>query len=87
MHLPSSPHGVRLSMRASSPQAECAERPMARPRVAGKFLRCGSEKFYVKGFSYGPFAPNSDGEALPERAQVQRDFAHIRDLGANTIRV
>lgn len=60
---------------------------MARPRVAGKFLRCGSEKFYVKGFSYGPFAPNSDGEALPERAQVQRDFAHIRDLGANTIRV
>lgn len=58
-----------------------------RVEVAGKFLRLGTEKFFVKGFSYGPFAPNSDNEALPERDQLRRDFAHIRELGANTIRV
>lgn len=55
--------------------------------VAGKYFRLGSGKFYIKGFSYGPFAPNGDGEHLPEREQVCRDFRHIRGLGANTIRV
>ena len=60
---------------------------IARPRAAGKFLRRGTEKFYVKGFSYGPFAPNGAGEPLPEREQVARDLAHIRHLGANTIRI
>jgi hypothetical protein len=32
-------------------------------------------------------APNAEGEALPDRQQVQRDFAHIRQLGGNSIRV
>ncbi len=58
-----------------------------RPILSGKFFRLNDEKFYVKGFSYGPFAPNSNDEPLPEVAQVQRDFAHMRELGANTIRV
>lgn len=58
-----------------------------RVRVAGKFFRAGDQKFYVKGFSYGPFAPNGDGEALPERRQVRYDFAHVRRLGGNTVRV
>jgi glycosyltransferase involved in cell wall biosynthesis len=55
--------------------------------VSGKFFRHGAEKFYVKGFSYGPFAPNSSGEPLPEPTQVEKDFLHIRELGANTVRV
>ncbi len=58
-----------------------------RPAVAGKFFRAGTEKYYVKGFSYGPFAPNSDGEPLPQRDRLRDDFAHMRALGANTIRV
>ncbi len=58
-----------------------------RVRVGGKFFRTGDEKFYVKGFSYGPFAPNANGEALPEPQQLRDDFAHIRRLGGNTIRV
>ena len=41
----------------------------------------------MKGFSYGPFAPNSAKEPLPEREQLRRDFSHIREMGANTIRV
>jgi GT2 family glycosyltransferase len=56
-------------------------------KAAGKYFSLGSEKFYMKGFSYGPFAPNSNDEPLPEREEVRRDFRHIRELGANTIRV
>ncbi|MDH3717901.1 MAG: glycosyl transferase, partial [Planctomycetota bacterium] len=41
----------------------------------------------MKGFSYGPFAANSRGEALPEPPQVRTDFDHMRQLGANSIRV
>lgn len=58
-----------------------------RVTACGKYLTVGAEKFFVKGFSYGPFAPNHDGEPLPSRCQVQRDFRHIRELGGNTVRV
>ena len=58
-----------------------------RVRRDGKFFRLGSEKFYVKGVTYGPFEPSSEGEPLPERDQIRRDFAQILDLGANVIRV
>ena len=55
--------------------------------TSGKFLRRGGEKFYVKGFSYGPFAPNRAGEHLPEPEQVERDFKQVKGIGANTVRV
>lgn len=55
--------------------------------VEGKFFRAGTQKFYLKGVSYGPFAPNRQGEPLPEPAQVRRDFAQIRALGGNAVRV
>jgi O-antigen biosynthesis protein len=58
-----------------------------RVRRDGKFFRLGSEKFQVKGVTYGPFAPNSDGHPLPEKQQVHRDFGQIRELGANCIRL
>lgn len=58
-----------------------------RVRRDGKFFRLGSEKFYVKGVTYGPFERSSEGEPLPERDQIARDFAQILDLGANVIRV
>lgn len=59
------------------------------PRVTvdGKFFRLGAEKFWVKGVTYGPFAKNSKGLFLPEPEQMARDFAQIRSLGANTIRL
>ncbi len=60
-----------------------------RPRVTldGKFFRLGERKFYVKGLSYGPFAPNSKREFFPEPHQARRDFELIRELGANVLRV
>ena len=58
-----------------------------RVRRDGKFFRAGSEKFYVKGVTYGPFSLNRDGEPLPDRAQVRRDLELMLELGANTLRV
>ena len=61
----------------------------ARPRVSvdGKFFRLGANKFYVKGVAYGPFAPNAAGQPFASPEQTARDFARIRELGANVIRV
>lgn len=58
-----------------------------RVSVDGKFFRIGDAKWYAKGFTYGPFAPNQHGEALPDDERVLRDFAHMRELGANLVRV
>ena len=53
----------------------------------GKFFRLGEEKFYVKGVTYGPFAPNSEGLFLPSAEQVRKDFEQLRKLGANCLRI
>ena len=58
-----------------------------RPTVDGKFFRLGDAKFYVKGVTYGPFAPNRSGESFPEPSQASLDLAQIRQLGANVLRV
>src|SRR5215203_3135182 len=61
--------------------------PSCRIRVAGKLFAVGDERWYLKGLTYGPFASNSDGHFLPDRAQLLADLAHMRRLGANAIRV
>lgn len=58
----------------------------SRVRVDGKFFRVGEKKFHVKGVTYGPFAPDAQGCTFASRAQTERDFAQIRELGANLIR-
>ena len=56
-------------------------------RVEGKFFGAADKKVYVKGVTYGPFAPNEQGECLPVAEQVRRDLRQIAELGANVIRV
>jgi glycosyltransferase involved in cell wall biosynthesis len=58
-----------------------------RVRRDGKFFRLGSEKFFVKGVTYGPFKPGPDGEPLPDPKQARQDFAQMRDLGINSVRI
>jgi GT2 family glycosyltransferase len=60
---------------------------VSRVIVDGKFLRLGEKKFYVKGIAYGPFAPNAAGELFASPEQTAADFAQIRELGANLIRI
>jgi len=64
------------------PSDEATERFTAR----GKFFFRGAEKFFVRSVTYGPFAPSEDGTQFPRPALVQRDFALMRELGANAIR-
>jgi GT2 family glycosyltransferase len=59
------------------------------PRVCvdGKFFRLGREKFFVRGVTYGPFAPNAAGQPWVSPEHTARDFALLRELGANLVRV
>jgi glycosyltransferase involved in cell wall biosynthesis len=59
----------------------------ARVTVDGKFFRLGGQKFYLKGVSYGPFAPTTSNGTFATPEQTARDFAQIRELGANLVRV
>jgi O-antigen biosynthesis protein len=58
-----------------------------RVRIDGKFFRLGQSKFYLKGLTYGPFAPDPDGHYFASPEQTARDFAQIKELGANLLRV
>lgn len=58
-----------------------------RVSVDGKFFRLGAKKFYVKGLAYGPFEPNAAGQPFASPEQTAADFAQIRSMGANLIRV
>src|SRR5258708_16780767 len=60
---------------------------MGRLVARAKYLFEGAEKFYVRGVSYGPFAPNSRGEEYPEPDRAAADFALMRQLGANLVRL
>jgi len=64
-----------------------ASQQSARVAVDGKFFRVGSEKFIPKGVTYGPFAPDASGETFGTPEQVARDFAQIRELNVNVVRV
>jgi glycosyltransferase involved in cell wall biosynthesis len=59
--------------------------PMLRPRAEGKFLWTGTEKFFVRGVTYGAFPPDRDGHQFPEPRQVAQDFALMRLAGINSI--
>lgn len=62
--------------------------PRLRVSADGKFFRVGEKRFYVKGVAYGPLSSDEGsgtGFASPE--QTARDFAQIKDLGANLVRV
>lgn len=72
---------THASSRSAAPAA------VDRVSVDGKFFRAGTNKFHVKGITYGPFAPDDQGECFAAPDQTRRDFELIRNLGANVLRV
>jgi O-antigen biosynthesis protein len=60
---------------------------MARLTARDKYLYDDGRKFYARGVSYGPFTPNSRGERYPEPERAAADFALMRQLGVNVIRI
>jgi hypothetical protein len=57
-----------------------------RPRVNGKFLFIGEEKFWVKGVTYGTFEPDANGLQFPLQQQVEKDFQQMAASGINAVR-
>jgi glycosyltransferase involved in cell wall biosynthesis len=58
---------------------------IGRPRIEGKFLYLGPEKFFIRGVAYGAFPPNSHGDQFPEPPDVAKDMALMREAGINAI--
>src|SRR6266850_8606613 len=46
----------------------------------GKFFFVDGEKFFLKGVTYGTFAPASHGAPFPERERIELDFALMREM-------
>jgi ABC-type multidrug transport system fused ATPase/permease subunit/GT2 family glycosyltransferase len=55
--------------------------------AAGKFLAVGGEKLYVRGVTYGTFAPDDDGRLFPPEGQVDDDFRVMARNGVNAVRI
>lgn len=71
-----------------APHAQTSPRPGdGRPRVDAKFLAVGDERLWVRGVTYGTFAPDEHGDHFPRRQQVAADFAAMVASGINAIRV
>ncbi|TML27176.1 MAG: glycosyl transferase, partial [Actinobacteria bacterium] len=58
-----------------------------RPTVGGRFLYAGDRKLYVRGVTYGPFAPDEVTGEVYDPQVVERDFAAMAEHGINAIRV
>jgi beta-galactosidase/beta-glucuronidase len=60
--------------------------PTKRPLVAGNFLKVDETRFYIKGTTYGTFAPDERGYQFPDLETVDDDFRLMRKAGINTVR-
>ena len=60
---------------------------LASIRANAKFFFEGERKFFVKGVTYGPFQPDTDGHYIGPPAQVERDLAQMREAGLNVARI
>jgi GT2 family glycosyltransferase len=54
--------------------------------VRGRSFFENDRKFFLKGVTYGPFAPSRPGVPFPEPASAERDFALMAELGVNCFR-
>jgi glycosyltransferase involved in cell wall biosynthesis len=57
-----------------------------RPKANGKFLYVREKKFFVKGVTYGTFAPDEHGMQFPPKAVIEQDFALMTKHGFNSVR-
>lgn len=57
-----------------------------RPKVEGKFLFVGEEKFWIKGVTYGTFRPDEKGREFHDPKKVELDFRLMAENGINALR-
>ncbi|MGC1479387.1 MAG: glycosyltransferase [Chthoniobacterales bacterium] len=56
-------------------------------RVRAKFFFEGDRKFFIKGVTYGPFAPDENDEYFGTPDSAARDLAIMAETGINLLRV
>ena len=56
-------------------------------RVRAKFFFEGEKKFFIKGATYGPFAPDAAGEFFGDPVKARADFKLMAEVGVNLLRV
>jgi glycosyltransferase involved in cell wall biosynthesis len=56
-------------------------------RVRAKFFFEGDRKFFIKGATYGPFAPDAAGEFFGDPEKARADFKLMAGVGVNLLRV
>ncbi len=56
-------------------------------RIRAKFFYAGDTKFFLKGVTYGPFAPDAEGHFVGTPERARKDFALMCELGVNVIRI
>lgn len=56
-------------------------------RVRAKFFFEGEKKFFIKGVTYGPFAPDANGEYFGTPEKARTDFKLMAEIGVNLLRV
>lgn len=55
-------------------------------RATAKFFYEDTEKFWIRGATYGTFAPGAESD-YPTPERVAQDFALMREAGINTVRI
>ena len=60
--------------------------PTDRIKAAAKFFYQGTQKFWLRGVTYGTFEPRN-GSDYPAPERVAQDFALMREAGINTVRI
>jgi len=56
-------------------------------RVRAKFFFEGEKKFFIKGVTYGPFAPDENGEYFGTPEGAARDLDLMVESGVNLVRI
>jgi GT2 family glycosyltransferase len=90
LDLPRPAPGAVAQLALSQPKPRTERGPLpgdGRPRAEAKFLAVGDRRLWVRGVTYGTFAPDAAGERFPPGAQVARDFAMMVAHGVNAVRV
>ena len=72
---------VPAALTASSPAA------LAPIRVRAKFFFEGDRKWFIKGVTYGPFAPDAEGHFVGNPEKARRDFTLMQEFGVNLLRI
>jgi glycosyltransferase involved in cell wall biosynthesis len=58
-----------------------------RVRARAKFFFEGDHKFFLKGVTYGTFAPDAEGYYVGSPAKARLDLSMMRDAGVNGVRI